>query len=209
VKAPTTVSKVLLADDHPGVMRQVARLLGARSRSILIVAVLSGAVALTGCKHLGPKTVSVDRFDYSTAIADSWKQQTLLRLAADRDRYVIAYSPVRESEEEIAVNSRSMLQIMQAFASYLDVPEAHRQDRSATLSLRKDITATTAPPVRIHSGPQKPTSAFAAVQYRDHWFWVDNDDLQTKRALTSVIFFFTLADTGAVERLPLVTIPAQ
>ena len=34
----------------------------------------------TGCTHLGPKTVTVDRFDYSTAIADSWKQLTLLNI---------------------------------------------------------------------------------------------------------------------------------
>jgi hypothetical protein len=35
---------------------------------------------LTGCSHLGPTTVAVDRFEYSTAIADSWKQQTLLNI---------------------------------------------------------------------------------------------------------------------------------
>src|SRR5258707_9554244 len=38
------------------------------------------AAAVTGCKHLGPGTVAVDRFDYSAAIADSWKQQTLLNI---------------------------------------------------------------------------------------------------------------------------------
>ena len=43
-----------------------------------LIPALVGALALTGCSHLGPKTVAVDRFDYSTAIADSWKQQTLL-----------------------------------------------------------------------------------------------------------------------------------
>ena len=47
---------------------------------ILLAAALVGAVALTGCTHLGPKTVAVDRFDYSAAIADSWKQQTLLNI---------------------------------------------------------------------------------------------------------------------------------
>src|SRR4051812_25550047 len=41
---------------------------------------LLGAMVLTGCAHLGPSTVAVDRFDYSTAIADSWKQQTLLNI---------------------------------------------------------------------------------------------------------------------------------
>ena len=35
---------------------------------------------IAGCTHLGPQTVAVDRFDYSTAIADSWKQQTLLNI---------------------------------------------------------------------------------------------------------------------------------
>src|ERR1041385_6841613 len=34
----------------------------------------------TGCRHMGPKTVEMDRFDYSSAIADSWKQQTLLNI---------------------------------------------------------------------------------------------------------------------------------
>ena len=63
--------------------------------------------------------------------------------------------------------------------------------------------------VRIHSGTEKPADAYAAVQYRDHWFWVDDGDWKTKRALTAVMFFFTLADTGVAERLPLITIPAQ
>src|SRR5436190_2121233 len=40
----------------------------------------AAAMLFTGCKHLGPTTVAVDRFDYSTAIADSWKQQTLLNI---------------------------------------------------------------------------------------------------------------------------------
>ncbi len=32
---------------------------------------------------------------------------------------------------------------------------------------------------------------------------------QTKRAMTAIMFFFTLADTGGNEKLPLITIPAQ
>src|SRR5947207_10733582 len=43
---------------------------------------LSLAVALlfSGCAHLGPGTIPVDRFDYSTSVADSLKQQTLLNI---------------------------------------------------------------------------------------------------------------------------------
>jgi len=37
-------------------------------------------VFLTGCTTIGPQTVPRDRFDYNTAIADSWKEQTLLNI---------------------------------------------------------------------------------------------------------------------------------
>ena len=42
------------------------------------------------------------------------------------------------------------------------------------------------------------------VDYRDHWFWIEDRDLKTKR-----VFAFTLADTSDKESLPLITIPAQ
>ena len=63
--------------------------------------------------------------------------------------------------------------------------------------------------MRVHSSKEKPADAFAAVHYRHHWFWVDDRDWRTKRALTAVMFFFTLAETGENAKLPLVTIPAQ
>src|SRR5215472_13256580 len=46
------------------------------------LALMTSVVVLlaTGCTHLGPKTIAVDRFDYGTAIGDSWKQQTLLNI---------------------------------------------------------------------------------------------------------------------------------
>ncbi len=46
------------------------------------VLILAGIIALlfTGCTNIGPKTVPRDRFDYNTAISDSWKEQTLLNM---------------------------------------------------------------------------------------------------------------------------------
>ena len=48
-----------------------------------------------------------------------------------------------------------------------------------------------------------------AVRYRGYWFWIDDGDWKSKRALTAVMFFFTLAESGGEEKLPLITIPAQ
>src|SRR5512132_1477951 len=37
-------------------------------------------IGLSGCVSIGPGTVARDRFDYITAISDSWKAQMLLNL---------------------------------------------------------------------------------------------------------------------------------
>jgi hypothetical protein len=151
------------------------------------------------------------RDDVSPEIAQKAAEiRRLLKLPAEPQKFTLTYSPMRGEDKELAVNSRSMLQIMQAFVSYLDVPEAHLQDSSAWRSPDKNSGLEGGrQTVRIHSGKQKPSNAFAAVRYRDHWFWVDNSDLPTKRALTVIVFFFTLAETGSAEKLPLITIPAQ
>ena len=44
---------------------------------LLPVAVLA---ALAGCATIGPDSIPRDRFDYSDALAQSWKRQTLLNI---------------------------------------------------------------------------------------------------------------------------------
>ena len=42
--------------------------------------VVGFCLILQACTQIGPGTVKRDRFDYNTAISDSWKQQTLLNI---------------------------------------------------------------------------------------------------------------------------------
>jgi hypothetical protein len=148
--------------------------------------------------------------DVSAEIAEKTAEiRRLFKLPADRQKYTLTYSPVRGAEGELAVNSRSMLQIMTAFASYMDAPDAHLKNGSAVPGFERIARTSQQDYVRIHSGKDKPAAAFAAVHYRDYWFWIEDGDWRTKRALTTVNFLFTLAETGSMERLPLITIPAQ
>jgi hypothetical protein len=150
------------------------------------------------------------RDDVSSDIVEkSAEIRRLLKLSPDAQKFALTYSPVRGADNELTVNSRSMMQIMGAFASYIDVPEAHLKDHSATPSFEHLAAEDRNSVVQIHSGTEKPASSYVAVRYRDHWFWIDDGDWQTKRALTAVMFFFTLADTGSNDNLPLITIPAQ
>ena len=103
------------------------------------------------------------------------------------------------------MGSRSMLQIMLAFASYVDVPESDLKEGRAVPSL----PSSDRDPVKIKCSKDKPADAFAAVHYRDQWFWVDDRDWRSKRALSTIMFLFTMIEGTGDERLPLLTIPAQ
>jgi general stress protein CsbA len=151
------------------------------------------------------------RDDVSPGIAEKGAEiRRLLKLPAEPQKFTLTFSPARGAENELAVNSRSMMQIMQAIASHVDVPEPHLEDSSAWPSPESGSTLESREQsVRIYSGKTKPTTAFAAVRYRDWWFWVDNGDRQTKRVISTVILFFTLSEAGSSDKLPLVTIPAQ
>src|SRR5512135_433304 len=50
-----------------------------RRQNLLALALL-GALTLTGCRSIGPRTIPRDRYDYSGSISESWKRQTLLNI---------------------------------------------------------------------------------------------------------------------------------
>ncbi len=53
-------------------------------KRLTLVAISLSLFALSGCASIGPGAVSRDRFDYTAAVADSWKSQMLLNLVKIR-----------------------------------------------------------------------------------------------------------------------------
>ena len=51
-----------------------------REARAALPALLICVALLAGCTQLGPKSINRDRFDYSAAVADSWKDQALLNI---------------------------------------------------------------------------------------------------------------------------------
>jgi hypothetical protein len=131
----------------------------------------------------------------------------LLGLAADRNEYRIVFSPVRGTPEELAVNSRSIMQMMSALATFVEIPPEDIAAGAATPA--PDIKRWAKPLLRVPSGAAPPRNAFVAVNYQNHWFWIDNGDWRSKRTLSTVLFLFTLTDTDAGGRAPVLTIPVR
>jgi hypothetical protein len=62
------------------------------------------------------------------------------------------------------------------------------------------------PIVIIHSGPGKSDDVFVAVNYDNTWFWIDNDDFESKLAFTAVNIMLAAAKSisapGAIVTIP-------
>lgn len=141
-------------------------------------------------------------------LAKAAEVRHLLGIQEQRHQFNLVYSPMRGgTPDELGVGTRSLWQILGAMAMGVVVPEAHRE-RGLVPPLT-EVPDGEAALLRVHSGPSRPADAYVAVPYEGEWFWVANNDWRSKRTFTSILFLFTLANTGDSESLPTITIPAQ
>lgn len=168
-----------------------------------------GVRAVPGGKDKGPDTVLFFRQQdvEPEALAKARRARELLGLPLEGNTFRLVSSPVRGQDGELAVGTRSMLQIMIALARGVDVPPAHQQ-RKLTPMLPADESGAS-PLLHVHSGPERPAECFAAVQYEKAWFWIADDDWKSKRTFAAIMFLFTQLGGGGGEQLPVLTIPTQ
>jgi hypothetical protein len=140
--------------------------------------------------------------------ADLEQVRQFLGLAQGAAEYSVVFGASATNDQEIALLTRSMLLILVDFASWIDVPAADIAEGRVTPTAKEEADALGAP-IQVSSGEECPDDAFAAVEYRGHWFWIDDRDLRSKRALSLLMLFFSLTETGERPGAPLVTIPVN
>jgi hypothetical protein len=143
-------------------------------------------------------------------LADAKELRALLRLDPDAAELRVAFGATARDGKELALQTRSLLHIMLTMAAEAEVPpEDVAQGRTIPNSAASGAGPESLRLLRIRWSKHKPADAYAAVEYRNQWFWIDDRDLKSKRSFAFMMMLFTLADTGEKENLPLITIPAQ
>ena len=133
----------------------------------------------------------------------------LLGLDPDAREISVSYGLIPGSGNEIALLTRSMLQIMIQMATKIDVPPEHVADgRTVPTMATAGSDAENRKLMKIQHSKERPENAFSAVKYRDYWYWVDDRDFRSKRTFAFLMILFSLTETGGKEGLPLVTIPS-
>jgi hypothetical protein len=134
----------------------------------------------------------------------------LLGLDPDATEFRLVYGGLATNPREIAVQTRSLIQLMQIMASQVDVPSADVIDGRTPRGWADTPGMPAATRlIEISSGTEVPQDAAVVVGYRGSQFWIDDRDLRSKRSFNLIMLMFTLANTGSRDALPLITIPAQ
>jgi hypothetical protein len=135
----------------------------------------------------------------------------LLGVDPQAPEYRIVFGMFPIDDREIAVVTRSLLQVMIDYASYIDVPASDIAEQRVYAPARSPEHERLFPPLlRVHHGEVAPADAHVALRYRGGWFWIDDRDLRSKAALNILIFLAALTETGAAPgSTPIVTIPAR
>ena len=142
--------------------------------------------------------------------APARKVRELLGLNPAVREYSVVYGNYPENDMEVAILSRSILQVLVDLASYVDVPEADALEGRVYDPKRTPEQEKMFPPLlKVKCGSAAPGDAHVAVKYRNQWFWIDDRDRQSKQMFNFMMFMFSLTETGSVQAAPIVTVPAR
>jgi hypothetical protein len=173
--------------------------------------------AIGRIEQTGAISLRIDKRDGHTVTfvvfqRDADDAQTDIRLVKDalgldpkRDEFRLVFGSARRPDE-IALNTRSIQQVLAELATGVDAPEQDLLDGRVTARATADDTTAL---MHIRSGSAQPADAFAAVRYRNHWFWIDDRDLNSKRMFVFLTMFMSLTESGALPQTPVLTIPTR
>jgi len=120
----------------------------------------------------------------------------------------VYYGSTSDNDGEIAMHTRSFLEILTDIASTIEVPAEHVADKRVPPTMEPEGEGVRGAIIRIRHSTTPPEDAFAAVPFRNGWFWIDDRDYLSKRLFSFLMFVMTLTETSGKNAAPVVTISA-
>jgi hypothetical protein len=140
---------------------------------------------------------------------DSRRARELLGLASDAGQFEIVYGMFPRAPDQVAVLTRSMMEIIVQLGFGIDLPAADVASGRVLAGKRQAGDSEGKRLVHIRSGAEAPADTYAAVKYKGNWYWIDESDVESKRTFTFLMILFSLAETGQSAPAPVVTVPSR
>lgn len=144
----------------------------------------------------------------SAILDDARRVRELLRIDEGVREFEIGFGLLPRSRTEVAVITRSMLELLLQLGFGIDIPRTHAEQGRVLPGRHQAGEPQGRGLVRIRSGTKAPADAYAAVTYKNHWYWIE-DDIASKRIFTFLLILSSLAETGQGHVSPIVTVPSR
>jgi len=180
--------------------------------TLLRAAQTAGDLAMYAQKQQEQQTVKVTLRSAGNAASDTRNRRIaeLLELDGSVRDFGVVYGERRLGGDEIGIQTRSMMQVLLDFGSYIEVPARDISEGRVYVPKSNEATDKLFPALlRVRWSDSPPDDAHVAVKYRDGWFWIDDRDHDSKAAFTFLMLLFSLTETGTTQAAPIVTVPAR
>jgi len=159
---------------------------------------------------------------------DAQRLKKLLSLEADRYNFPIVEAELVNAEKgrgilgqspgaldpsvvwaEIGLRGRSMLEIMQVASKEVRVPEEDVERGTAPANRSQDLQSATdaADWLVIKSSESAPGDNSLSIEYRGHWFYIDDTDLQSRETFAMLTALFAVVGGTVPGAHPVLTLP--
>lgn len=130
------------------------------------------------------------------------KFKELLQLDQDINIFDIKYGVVVERKNQIVVQTHSILEMMSNISWYIEVPEEHVSEGRTLATFRPDDPDL----IHILVTKNKPENAFLSINYRDHWYYINDRDVKSKNTFAVMQMLMSMAKDGSGAVAPLISI---
>jgi hypothetical protein len=134
------------------------------------------------------------------------------RIKSELSEEALARSPSPLANDTIYMNLRSVLQVMTFLSKGVCVPEEHVRSGLAPTTPGPDgrpfdWTRVTAGNFFVNSQKHRPRNAEVAAHYRGYWFYIAEDDVNSRAMLAILEVLFALQESDGKAVGPLLTLP--
>ena len=128
----------------------------------------------------------------------------------NRSRFRITERVTNVKDDEISIQTRSIMAMMEFMARGVEVPLEHLEEgRVVDYGMQNSDGELMGGliPFKMRSSKDRPDNVFAAVRFQNYWYYIDHNDITSKRALSLIIILFRLQAPTPAGAAPILTLP--
>jgi hypothetical protein len=135
----------------------------------------------------------------------------VLDLPASNTRFRIGRGIHHSDSLQIALSTRSILELLSEIASSIEVPREQLDAKVtyATPDFKMQDGRPEQPFIKIRSSKTPPEDPFISVLYHGYWFYIAMNDFMSKQTFSHILLLSSLIEVNDSKSAPIITIPAK